>query len=220
MVTPRGSGFYLGAVAGLGVTAVDAHPRRLHGCLAPTRVRRCWAFMGGALLHPSLPWPLPRQRGGKAKVTLVGWLCSPWSQAGASQRPTCVYHTISPQNSLPRPQAPLSPTTAVAGGHCGVAGDRLGVMSWVCTSCHVGTPWRDLPAPKVTMLAGTRSPTPASCAAPGVCSSGLVTALSPWGWHLSPCLCTRSPFPAWVLCVPGTTPNRPLCVPWLQRPVS
>lgn len=73
------------------------------------------------------------------------------------------------------------PKTGMAGGHCEVAGDQLGVMSWVCISCHVRTPWRDLPAPKVTALAGTLLlPTPASCAGHGMCSSGLSTALSPW----------------------------------------
>lgn len=99
------------------------------------------------------PRPVPWQRGGKAKVTLVGWLCSPWSQAGASQSPHCVC-----TRSLPKTLV-LSPAPGVAGGRCGVAGDLLGVMSWVCTSCHMGTPWRDLPAPKVTVLPGTRLPT-------------------------------------------------------------
>lgn len=42
-------------ITSLGVTAVDAHPRRVHACLALTGVRLRWAFMGGTLLQPSLP---------------------------------------------------------------------------------------------------------------------------------------------------------------------
>lgn len=178
-MTSHGSGLFLGTITGLGVTAVDAHPRKVCSCLAPTRVRRCWAFMGGTLLHPSLAG---RYRGNVAE---------------RRRSPSCLSHDLSPKLWV------LSTATGAAGGHCGVAGVQLGVVSWVCTSCHVRTPWRDVPAPKVTVLAGTRLPSPAPCAGHGTCSSGLFTALSPWGWHLSPCLCAPSLFPARVLC-PGS----------------
>lgn len=73
----------------------------------------------------------------------------------------------------------LSPATGAAGGHCGVAGDQLGVVSWVCISCHVGTPWRNLPLQRSPCCQGRgcppRLPAPVmACAAHGAVPVGVV----------------------------------------------
>lgn len=151
------------------------------------------------------PRPVPWQRGGKAKVTLVGWLCSPWSQAGASQSPQCVCHTISPQNSECCRQTQGWPVDAAgwpgtcSGSYPGSAppatwghlGGTSPLQRSPCWSGH-GCP---LPLPPLVM----------GCAA---------TALSPCkGEHLSPCFCT----PYFVLCVPGMTP---ICHCCAVAPVS
>lgn len=48
----------------------------------------------------------------------------------------CLSHDLSPKLWVPQ----------------GWPVDTFGIVSSVCTSRHVGTPWRDLPAPKVTVL--------------------------------------------------------------------
>lgn len=155
-----------------------------------------------------LLWEVPSCTPPSLATTVATWRKGKGRLGGAALQP--------PEPGWNLPETPVCVTrslskTGVAGGHCGVAGDQLGVVFGVCISCHVGG-----------HLGGTSplqrsprwpGPTPASCAGHGMCSSGLFTALSPWGWHLSPCLCTPSLFPAWVLCVPGMTPICPLCVP-------
>lgn len=185
MVTSRRSGLYLGTVTGLRVTALDAHPRGAHGCLAPTRVRRCWAFMGGTLLQPSLPGHYRGNVAERQRSLSWGGFAAP----GARLEPpgdASVFVT----RSLPKTLS----ATGVAGGH---VRDRV-------LSLHLpprGDTLEGPPRSKGHRAGRLRLPTPASCAGHGMCSSGLVAALSPWGWHLSPCLCIPSLFPAWVLCV-------------------
>lgn len=195
MVTSRGSRLYLGTVTGLGVTALDAHPRGAHGCLAPTRVRHCWAFMGGTLLHHSLPGHYRGNVAERQRSPSWGGFAAPGARL-EPPRGASVFVT----RSLPKTLG----ATGVAGGH--VRNRVLGL--------HLPPRGDTLEGPARSK--GHR----AFCAGHGMCSSGFITVLSPWGWHLSPCLCTPSLFPAWVLCVPGMIPICPLCVPWLQCPVS
>lgn len=136
MVTSRGSRLYLGTVTGLGVTALDAHPRGAHGCLAPTRVRHCWAFMGGTLLHHSLPGHYRGNVAERQRSPSWGGFAAPGARLEPPETLVCLSHDLSPKLWVPQ----------------GWPVDTFGIVSSVCTSRHVRTPWRDLPAPKVTVL--------------------------------------------------------------------
>lgn len=162
-------------------------------------------FYGRYPPAPLPPRPLPWQRGGKAKVALVGWVCSPWS---LPEIPVCLSHDLPPKQGWPVDTAGWPGTSSgscpgsASPSTCGHLGGTSPLQRSPCWPGHCRCPLR---CPALVM----------GCAAqdyPQRCPRG--------GGPPQPCLCTPSLFPACVLCVPGMTPICPLCVPWFRCPVS